>query len=128
MAIGEPIPATYIYSDNPAGNNGLCQFQAAMAKLPQEPVTPQQIAGQNTAIDAYQDDPNSTVFHALSNITNPTLVVAGTLDEVLSVEDSLLIVNNIPGASLLQFADAGHAAILQYGISSGLLISAFLDE
>ena len=95
--------------------------------MPKETVTPQQIAGQNTAIYSYDDDPDSIVFHALSNITNPALAVAGTLDQVISIQDGLLILNSIPGASLLQFPDAGHAAILQHGVTAGQWMSAFLD-
>ncbi len=55
------------------------------------------------------------------------LVIAGTLDEVVSVQDDILIFDMIPGASFLQFADAGHAAILQHAVEAGEVISVFLD-
>ncbi len=57
-----------------------------------------------------------------------TLIIAGTLDEAISVEDDLTLFNAIPGASLLQFDDAGHAAILQHAVTSATVISAFLDD
>lgn len=79
---GLPVPATYIFPDNDPGNAGLCRFEASLAAMPKEPVTPQQIAGQNSAIYGYYGDPQSTVYHALGNITTEVLVIAGTLDEV----------------------------------------------
>ena len=124
---GLPVPATYIFPDNDPGNAGLCRFEASLAAMPKEPVTPQQIAGQNSAIYGYYDDPQSTVYHALGNITTEVLVIAGTLDEVVSVQDDILIVDMIPGANFLQFADAGHAAILQHAVEAGEVLSAFLD-
>lgn len=123
---GLPVPATYIFPDNIPGNAGLCRFEASLAVMPKEPVTAQQIAGQNSAIYGYYDDPQSTVYHALVNVTSPLLVIAGTLDEVVSVQDDVLLVEEIPGASFLQFADAGHAAILQHAVEAGEVISAFL--
>ena len=124
---GQPIPATYIFPDTAVGNAGLCRFEASLAAMPTEPVTAQQIAGQNSAIYGYQSDPNNVVYNGLSNITNPALVIVGTLDQVTSVQDDLILVNKIPGASLLQFADAGHAAILQHAVTAGQVVSAFLD-
>ena len=124
---GIATPATYIYPDIEAGNIGLCKFVASEAVMPQEPVTPQQNIGQLSAIDDYYKDPASTVYHALGNITAPVLVVAGTQDVILSVQDDYTLVNMIPGASFLQFADAGHAAIMQHAVTAGEYISAFLD-
>ena len=124
---GLPVPATYIFPDSDAGNTGLCKFVASLAIMPKEAVTPQQIAGQNSAIYGYYEDPASSVYHALGNITSPVLVIAGTRDMVVSVQDDYTLVNRIPGASFLQFADAGHAAILQHAVTAGQVISAFLD-
>ena len=124
---GEPVPATTIFPDSPAGNSALCRWEASLATLPEEPVTPQQVARQTTAINGFEDDSDSTVYHALSNITNSALIVVGTLDQVFSFEDSLLMVDAISGASLLQYADAGHAAMLQHGVTAGQEIAAFLD-
>ena len=124
---GMPVPATYIYPDTEAGNMGLCKFVGSMAAMPPEPVTSQQIAAEHGAIDDYLNDPAGTVYHGLGNITTPVLVIAGTHDMVLSVQDDYTLVNRIPGASFLQFADAGHAAILQHAITAGEAISAFLD-
>ena len=67
------------------------------------------------------------MYNALGNITTSVLVIAGSEDMVVSVQDDYILVNRIPGASLLQFADAGHAAILQHAVTAGQVISAFLD-
>ena len=124
---GLPIPATYIFPDNVPGNAGLCRFKTSLATMPTEPVTPQQVSGQNSAIFTYQADPQSLIYNALGNITAPVLVIAGTLDDILSVQDDMLLVKRVPGASFLQFADAGHAAILQHAVEAAEVISAFLD-
>ena len=101
---------------------------ASIAAMPQEPVTAQQIAAQNSVLFSYFGDPDSTIFNALANITTPVLVVAGTQDQILSVQDDVALVNKISGASLLQFADAGHAAILQHAVDSADVITVFLDD
>ena len=125
---GLPLPPTYIFPDNVPGNAGLCRFETSLATMPTEPVTSQQVSGQNPAIFAYQDDPESLVYNALGNITAPLLVIVGTLDDIVSVQDDILLVERVPGASFLQFADAGHAAILQHAVEAGEVISAFLDS
>lgn len=96
--------------------------------MPQEVTTSDQIKAQNKAIDAALDDPRSALYYSLANITNPMLVVAGSMDMVLAVQDDYTIVGRVAGASLLQFADAGHAAVLQHAVTAGQVISAFLDE
>ena len=121
------MPATYIFPDTDAGNTGLCKFEKSLSIMPKEPVTSQQIAGQNSAIYGYYNDAASPLYNALGNITTSVLVIAGSEDMVVSVQDDYILVNRIPGASLLQFADAGHAAILQHAVTAGQVISAFLD-
>ena len=96
--------------------------------MPQEVTTSDQIKAQNKAIDAALDDPTGALYYSLANITNSMLVVAGSMDMVLAVQDDYTIVDRVPGASLLQFADAGHAAVLQHAVTAGQVISAFLDE
>ena len=122
------MPATDIFPDTDAGNDGLCCFEASLAVMPKEPVTAQQIAAQNTAIDAFRYDPESTIYHALGNITNPVMIIAGALDHVASVQDDIVLVAEIPNATFLQFGDAGHAALLQHAIEAGQLISVFLND
>ena len=124
---GQAVPATYIFPDTDAGNLGLCKFIKSLSVMPKEPVTPQQIIGQNSAIYGYTDDVDSTVYYGLKNITAPVLILAGSQDMVLSVQDDYILANEIPDASFFQFADAGHAAILQHAVTASQVVTAFLD-
>ncbi len=96
--------------------------------MPSDPVSLEQANSETSAVESYILDPASTVFHALGNITNPVLVIAGTLDQRISIQDAYTLVEHIPEASFWQFADAGHESILQHAITAGRIISAFLDE
>ena len=116
-----------MFPDTPAGNAGLCRFLAAQKAMTQEPTTDLQIKAQSTPNYAAFTDPDATLYNQLGNITSPTLVIAGSQDMVLSVEDDYTIAGQIPEASLLQLADAGHAAVLQHAVAAGQIISAFLD-
>ena len=66
------------------------------------------------------------MYDELPNVNKRVLVIAGTLDAATSIQDDLMMVNQIPG-SLLQYADAGHAAMLRHAVTSVAVISAFLD-
>jgi len=124
---GQSLPPTYIYPDTEAGNAGLCRLVASQMVMPNDPLTPAQVGLQTPAIEAYLEGPDTSAYTGLHNLTNPLLVIAGTQDQILSVQDDMTIVSMVSGASLLQFADSGHAAILQHGATNGAVISAFLD-
>lgn len=125
--VGLAIPAPYFFPNTDAGNAGLCRFLAAQNVMPQEPTTAAQIKAQGDPLYAAFIDPDATLYNQLGNISNPTLVIAGSQDMVLSVKDAQTIADQIPEAIFLQFADAGHAAVLQHGVAAGQDISAFLD-
>ena len=125
---GTPQPAYPIYPDNDAGNMGLCKFVASQKVMPQVPVSSEQLLGQNPAIFDYLNEPSSAIYNSLGNITNPVLVVHGSRDQDVSVQDGYTLVNKIPGASFLQFADAAHGAIFQHAVTVGQVVSAFLDQ
>lgn len=110
-----------------AGNQGLCQSIASQQAMPNDSSTPAQSNAQSRPIGAYLADPGSPIYHGLPNITNPVLLFSGTEDDIISVEDVYTLERNIPGASFVQFANAGHASIKQYGVISGHIISAYLD-
>lgn len=124
---GQSLPPTYIYPDTEAGNAGLCRFVASQMVMPNDPLTPAQVRLQTPAIEAYLEGPDTPAYTGLHNLTNPMLVIAGTQDQIVSVQDVKTIASMVSGASLLQYADSGHAAILQHGATNGALISAFLD-
>lgn len=50
----------------------------------------------------------------LSKISVPTLVVTGTEDIAVPAANSLIIVQKIPGAWLVQINGAGHGLMYQY--------------
>lgn len=125
---GTAQPAYPIYPNTDAGNLGLCKFVASQQVMPQTLVSSEQLLGQNPAIFDYLNEPSSATYNSLGNITNPVLVIHGSRDEDVSVQDGYTLVNKIPGASFLQFADAGHGAILQHAVTVSRVVSAFLDQ
>ena len=50
----------------------------------------------------------------LPRLNAPTLVLAGTDDQVLPPANAVILAERIPGAWLAQFAAGGHAMQLQY--------------
>jgi homoserine acetyltransferase len=85
-------------------------------------------AGELAATATYTRDPTSHIFHSLGNITNPVLVMGGTLDIRISIADLYTLVDYIPNASLVLRDSAGHESVQQYAITAGGIISDFLDE
>jgi len=64
----------------------------------------------------------------LAKIAKPTLVITGTDDnKYVSYVNSLKIVENIPGAWLVQIKDAGHAVMDQYPEEMGKIMNTFLS-
>ena len=109
---GQSLPPTYIYPDTDAGNAGLCRLVASQMVMPNDPLTPAQVGMQTPAIEAYLEGPDTSAYTGLHNFTNPLWVIAGTQDQILSVQDDEIIVSMVPSASLLQYADSGHACHL----------------
>jgi pimeloyl-ACP methyl ester carboxylesterase len=63
----------------------------------------------------------------LSNISNPTLVVAGTEDITSPPANSVMMAERIPGAWLVQIKDGGHGLIFQYPNEFSEVIETFLS-
>ncbi|KAK9814864.1 hypothetical protein WJX73_000694 [Symbiochloris irregularis] len=126
---GQSLPPTIIFPDTAAGNAGLCRFLASQKYMPQDNPTQAQTAKQGPNLIKALTDPNDNVtFDLLPNITAPTMVIQGAQDEVIAVQNAFVIVENIPGASLLQYENAGHAVILQNDIEASQFIADFLDD
>ena len=68
----------------------------------------------------------SGVCDQLSNITVPTLLVAGTEDVAVPANNSLIIAQKIPGAWLVQFREAGHGLMYQYPEELSTALQTFL--
>jgi len=68
----------------------------------------------------------SGVCNQLSKISVPTLVVTGTEDVAIPAANSLIIVQKIPGAWLVQIKGAGHALMNQYPEKLSTVLQTFL--
>jgi pimeloyl-ACP methyl ester carboxylesterase len=63
----------------------------------------------------------------LKNITQPTLVIVGTDDVIVSPINSLLITERIPGAWLVQIKGGGHGLMYQYPEHFNKVLQTFLS-
>jgi pimeloyl-ACP methyl ester carboxylesterase len=66
------------------------------------------------------------VCSELSEVTVPTLIVAGTEDVAVPANNSLIIAQKIPGAWLVQFREAGHGLMYQYPEQLSTVLQTFL--
>ena len=57
--------------------------------------------------------PGDRPYAFLNKITQPTLVVNGIDDVMIATINSLYLAQNIPGAQLILYPDAGHGAPFQ---------------
>ena len=65
-------------------------------------------------------------FSDLKRIQQPTLVVNGIHDEMISVSNSYWLSENLPNAVLLTYPDAGHGSLFQWHESFTRQVGAFL--
>jgi pimeloyl-ACP methyl ester carboxylesterase len=63
----------------------------------------------------------------LSNISNPTLVIAGTEDITSPPANSVMMAEKIPGAWLIQIRGGGHGLIFQYPNEFSEILETFLS-
>jgi pimeloyl-ACP methyl ester carboxylesterase len=68
----------------------------------------------------------ATRFGDLKGIHQPTLVVNGIHDEMISVSNSYRLAENLPNAVLLVYPDSGHGSLCQYHESFTRQAAAFL--
>jgi pimeloyl-ACP methyl ester carboxylesterase len=90
--------------------------------IPEESVSPQVLQGQIEAILNWE----GTCID-LAKITQPTLVVVGTEDIFAPAANSLMIVDKIPSAWLVQVRNAGHGLMNQYPDKFSMIVSTFLQ-
>jgi pimeloyl-ACP methyl ester carboxylesterase len=72
--------------------------------------------------------PESSKLERLSAITQPTLVVNGDNDTMMSTSNSYLLAERIRGAQLRIYPDAGHGFLDQYPVELGHHIRQFLGH
>lgn len=76
----------------------------AAARLQPRPATPERFIGELKATL----DPSSFVTDRLAEISVPTLVLAGELDQVVPLPSTQLVAERIPGAHLITDPQCGH--------------------
>ena len=64
--------------------------------------------------------------NALSNITQPTLIIVGTDND--AAPDSLTLAERIPGSWLIQIRDAGHGLMYQHPDEFNRVLMTFLES
>ena len=77
------------------------------------------------ALEAIAGRPDSTVM--LSDIDVPILVVCGTADVIVPLEESRAMAAAIPGAVLEEFVGGGHLANLEQPAQFSAVLGDFLD-
>jgi pimeloyl-ACP methyl ester carboxylesterase len=67
------------------------------------------------------------VCDQLQKMTKPTLIITGTEDQAVPAVNSLILVDKIPGAWLVQIRDAGHGLMYQYPETFTKVVATFLN-
>jgi pimeloyl-ACP methyl ester carboxylesterase len=98
-------------------------------KLP-PPLVAEQLRGSGKpgfvdALDALTDYP---IRDRLGEITAPTLVVWGTEDALVPVDDAWEFGQLIPGSRVVVYEDTGHVAMLERPVAFNLLVEEFLES
>jgi pimeloyl-ACP methyl ester carboxylesterase len=91
--------------------------------MPTETSSPENIQRQYKAIDNW-----TGTFTRLPQITQDTLLIAGTDDVIPPPENSFIIAERIPGAWLVQLKDAGHGLMYQYPEKFSRIVLTFLQD
>jgi pimeloyl-ACP methyl ester carboxylesterase len=71
------------------------------------PPTPKGFEGQSAYVETFE------TYDRLSEIKIPTLILHGTEDKILPVENAKILAEKIPSAELMLFENAGHGLIVQ---------------
>ena len=69
----------------------------------------------------------SGVCDLLEEVTKPSLIITGTEDEAIPSENSLILVDKIPGSWLVQIENAGHGLMYQYPEIFTEIVETFLN-
>ena len=89
------------------------------------PSGPDAIAAQMAAFREWEQATENG-FADLGRVAQPTLVVNGVRDEMISVANSYRLTENLPNAVLLIYPDSGHGSLFQFHESFARHAAAFL--
>ena len=91
-------------------------------------LSPDAMKNQVNAGFAWEATNWSGACDALAKLAKPTLVIAGTDDDLyIPHANALVIAGKVPGAWLVQIKDAGHAVMDQYPEEIGKILNTFLS-
>lgn len=93
-----------------------------------DPLSGQEVVQAQMASFREWDQFTGERFAELKKIQQPTLVVNGIHDELISVKNSYSLVENLPNAVALIYPDSGHGSIFQWHASFAGQVNAFLAE
>jgi pimeloyl-ACP methyl ester carboxylesterase len=82
-------------------------------------------AGLIAALAAMRDRPDARPL--LPEIRVPTLVIAGSDDQLIPLAEARAMAEAIPGAQLAVIPDAGHLAPLEQSVNTSRVIREFLE-
>jgi pimeloyl-ACP methyl ester carboxylesterase len=126
---GYAVLQKIFFTPTPSGQAAGAAFVERLAerKEDRDGVSGPEVA--NAQIAAFRDWERFTGerFADLRTIRLPTLVVNGVHDEMIPVENSYWLGENLPNAVLLTYPDAGHASLFQYHESFARHAAAFLS-
>jgi pimeloyl-ACP methyl ester carboxylesterase len=100
----------------------------AQRKEDREPVSGPGVAMAQMAAFREWEQVTGERFADLRNIKQPTLVVNGIHDEMISVSNSYRLSENLPNAVLLTYPDSGHGSLFQFHESFTRQAAAFLES
>ena len=91
-------------------------------------LSPETLNNQKNAGFAWEATNWNGACDDLAKIAKPTLVIAGTDDNLyVPHANALVIASKVPGAWLVQIKDAGHAIMDQYPDEVGKIVQTFLS-
>jgi pimeloyl-ACP methyl ester carboxylesterase len=103
-------------------------FVARLAHRTQdrEPVSGPKVAAAQIAAFRAWEVVNGERFASLRDISQPCLVVNGTLDMMIPIRNSYILSEHLPNAVLLGYPDSGHGSLFQFHESFTRQAGAFL--
>jgi pimeloyl-ACP methyl ester carboxylesterase len=93
-----------------------------------EPISGPEIAQAQMAAFREWEQTTGERFAVLKSIRQPTLVVNGVHDEMIVVQNSYWLTENLPNALLLIYPDSGHGSLFQFHESFTRQAAAFLNS
>ena len=86
----------------------------AQRKDDRDPIRGTPVAEAQIAAFRDWEQPKGERFADLKNVRQPTLVINGIFDEMISVRNSYWLAENLPNAVLVTYPDSGHGSLFQF--------------